>query len=261
MKRIFVLSTALLLCIAASHAAPHPHHIAGSGKMLTDLRQVESYTALKVSRGIEATIVEGNPGELHIEADEMIFPYLSISVEDGTLLLGIDDKIRSIRNCKIAITVPCCGHFTSLEAKSGAKILCRTVLETPELNVQAASGAEMEVAAQCDGCMLEAGSGAEIRANIAAQRCAIAASSGAKIGISGRCTDCRIEVSSGSSCKGRNFITSTADIEASSAASVHITCRSRLRAKASSAARIVYWGECKSTYAEKSSAGSITNRK
>ena len=77
MKRIFVLSTALLLCIAASHAAPHPHHIAGSGKMLTDLRQVESYTALKVSRGIEATIVEGNPGELHIEADEMIFPYLS----------------------------------------------------------------------------------------------------------------------------------------------------------------------------------------
>lgn len=229
--------------------------------MHTDIRQVESYSGLKVSRGIEATIVEGNSGALLIEADEMIFPYLSISVENGTLHLGIDDKIRSIRNCKIAITVPCPEHPSLLKADMGAKILCRTVLEAPKLDVQATSGAEIEVAAQCDGCMLKATSGAEIKANIAAQGCGIDASSGAKIGIMGTCTDCRIEVSSGSSCKGRNFITSTADIKASSAASVHITCRNLLRASASSAAKIVYWGECKSTHIEKSSAGHITNRK
>ncbi len=261
MKRIFVLSTALLLCIVSGYAAPRTRQITGSGKIRTDIRQVEPYTGLKVSRGIEATIVEGNPGELHIEADEKIYPYLSISVEEGTLHIAIDNEIRSIRNCKIAVTVPCPEQPSALTASSGAKIYCRTVLDTRILDVRASSGAEVEVAVRCSGCMLDASSGAEIKANIAAQRCAIEASSGAKIGISGESSECRIDVSSGASCKGRNLLVETADIEASSAASAHISCRKQLRAQASSGAKIVYWGNCDSTYFEKSSNGTITNRK
>lgn len=263
MKRIILLLTALsLLCtVPTDAAAARMRTIKGSGITRTETREVAPYTGLKVARGIEATITDGTPGKLIVNADEKIFPYLRISVEeDGVLHLTVDSEINSIRNCNIQISIPIPDTLRSVSASSGAEVACRTVLTTPMLNVRAGSGASIEIACQTDGCTLSASSGAGIKANLSARRCAIEAHSGAEVSAKGSATECKINAMSGASCKARNLLTQRAEARASSGGSVRITCSETLEASASSGGDVSYWGDCKLINLKKSVSGSITHK-
>ncbi len=141
---------------------------------------------LKVARGVAATIVESDSEKLVVEADEKIIGHVVTTIDkQGVLLLTIDPEIDNIRDCDVRISVPKPEVLQSLTATSGGRVTCRTVVNTPTLNVRTTSGAHAEIACEGDGCTLSATSGSEIKANLAVGRCAIEAHSGAEINVKG----------------------------------------------------------------------------
>lgn len=262
MKRILLLTTLLaLLGTGSSDAAPF-RTIKGSGVLRTETRDAKPYTAVKVARGIAATLTAAPAGKLVVEADERIIDFVQTTVDDdGTLRLTIDDDVRSISNCTVRISVPTPEELRSLKASSGAAVTCQRVVKAPALDVRASSGAGVEIAFEGEGCALAASSGAGIKANLSVDRCTVKAASGAEVSAKGRATECRIGVSSGASCNARNLLTVRTEAHASSGASIRITCSGTLDAGASSGGSVSYWGDCRLVNHKKSLTGSVTHKR
>ncbi len=262
MKRILLLSTLFALLGLLPADAVRYRSITGSGVLRTETRDVKSYTGLNVSRGIAATLTDGTPGKLVVEADERILPYVETKIDArGVLHLGISSEVQSIRNCTIRIAVPLPDSFDKLSASSGATAACRSVVTTTALDAQASSGARIEIAFDGETCTLAASSGAGIKANLSAGRCHIKASSGADVSAKGRAAECRIDVSSGASCKARNLQTTRTEARASSGAAIRISCSETLDAGASSGGSISYWGDCRLVNYKKNRTGSVTRKR
>lgn len=262
MKRIFLFSILfVLLGSIPTDAAVRIRTIKGSGVMRTETREVESYTGLKVSRGVTASLTESTPGKLVVEADEKIIAYVTTTVDnEGVLVLSIDPVVTNIRNCAVRISVPKPEKMESLTATSGATATCRTVVTTPMLNVRATSGARIEIACEGGGCTLSATSGSEIKANLSVDRCAIETHSGAEVSAKGVAAECKISAKSGASCKARNLLTERTEVHASSGASIRITCTGTLEASASSGGSVSYWGDCRLVNYKKSVSGSVSHK-
>lgn len=154
MKRIFLFSTLfILLGLVPAQTAARARTIKGSGVMRTETREAGRYTGLKVARGVAATIVESDSEKLVVEADEKIIGYVVTTIDkQGVLLLTIDPEIDNIRDCDVRISVPKPEVLQSLTATSGGRVTCRTVVNTPTLNVRTTSGAHAEIACEGDGC-------------------------------------------------------------------------------------------------------------
>ena len=200
MKRIFLFSTLfILLGLVPAQTAARARTIKGSGVMRTETREAGRYTG-KVARGVAATIVESDSEKLVVEADEKIIGHVVTTIDkQGVLLLTIDPEIDNIRDCDVRISVPKPEVLQSLTATSGGRVTCRTVVNTPTLNVRTTSGAHAEIACEGDGCTLSATSGSEIKANLAVGRCAIEAHSGAEINVKGVAEECKINAMTGAS--------------------------------------------------------------
>ena len=257
MKRIFLFSTLfILLGLVPAQTAARARTIKGSGVMRTETREAGRYTGLKVARGVAATIVESDSEKLVVEADEKIIGYVVTTIDkQGVLLLTIDPEID------VRISVPKPEVLQSLTATSGGRVTCRTVVNTPTLNVRTTSGAHAEIACEGDGCTLSATSGSEIKANLAVGRCAIEAHSGAEINVKGVAEECKINAMSGATCKARNLLTRRTEARASSGASVRITCSETLEAAASSGGSVSYWGDCRLVGFKKNLTGSVTHKR
>lgn len=204
MKRIFLFSTLfILLGLVPAQTAARARTIKGSGVMRTETREAGRYTGLKVARGVAATIVESDSEKLVVEADEKIIGHVVTTIDkQGVLLLTIDPEIDNIRDCDVRISVPKPEVLQSLTATSGGRVTCRTVVNTPTLNVRTTSGAHAEIACEGDGCTLSATSGSEIKANLAVGRCAIEAHSGAEINVKGVAEECKNQRHVGSHLQG-----------------------------------------------------------
>lgn len=263
MKRIFLFSTLfILLGLVPAQTAARARTIKGSGVMRTETREAGRYTGLKVARGVAATIVESDSEKLVVEADEKIIGHVVTTIDkQGVLLLTIDPEIDNIRDCDVRISVPKPEVLQSLTATSGGRVTCRTVVNTPTLNVRTTSGAHAEIACEGDGCTLSATSGSEIKANLAVGRCAIEAHSGAEINVKGVAEECKINTMSGATCKARNLLTRRTEARASSGASVRITCSETLEAAASSGGSVSYWGDCRLVGFKKNLTGSVTHKR
>ena len=131
MKRIFLFSTLfILLGLVPAQTAARARTIKGSGVMRT----------------------ESDSEKLVVEADEKIIGHVVTTIDkQGVLLLTIDPEIDNIRDCDVRISVPKPEVLQSLTATSGGRVTCRTVVNTPTLNVRTTSGAHAEIACEGDG--------------------------------------------------------------------------------------------------------------
>ena len=172
MKRIVLFSTLfILLGLVPAQTAARARTIKGSGVMRTETREAGRYTGLKVARGVAATIVESDSEKLVVEADEKIIGYVVTTIDkQGVLLLTIDPEIDNIRDCDVRISIPKPEVLQSLTATSGGRVTCRTVVNTPTLNVRTTSGAHAEIACEGDGCRNQGQSGRRPVRDRSAQR-------------------------------------------------------------------------------------------
>lgn len=186
-----------------------------------------SFTAIKVSSGIDLYLTQGNEESIAVSAsDEKYLERLKTEVVNGTLKIyydnnGVTWKSSEKRKLKAYVSFKA---LESLNASSGSTVSVSGSIQSDKLDMDVSSGAEFTGAIHVK----------ELNADV---------SSGAGIKVTGDAGKLKVDVSSGADFKGYDFAVDYCNASASSGAAVHITINKELSAKASSGGDIKYKGE------------------
>jgi hypothetical protein len=214
--------------------------IKGSGHIITETRNVNSFTAVKVSNSINVDVQQGSTASVIVEGDDNVVRYVKAVVENGKLKIGLEGN-HNFRNATINVhvTSPALNGF---EASSSADITG---------NGQITSANKIEV---------DASSSASIHLKLDAPSVDVSASSSADITIEGRSKEVTSKASSSSEIDLFGLLAETASAEASSSATINIFASVKLNAKANSSGDVNYTGGVKDINKNVSSSGSVEPR-
>jgi hypothetical protein len=219
MKRIGILAF-LLLTLAAGWAQTTTVNDNNAR-----VRDVGSFTGVKVSTGIELLLQQGDKDAVAVSSSKPEYQdRIKTVVEDGTLKIYVEDrgdwKWRKNVKFKAYVSIR---QLDKLTASSGATIKTGNVMKVNKLE-------------------LDASSGAIIDAEFKAQSIHSDNSSGAITTLKGEVESLSVESSSGSIFKGFDLTSVNCSADASSGGSISITVTKELNAEASSGGAINYKG-------------------
>jgi hypothetical protein len=209
--------------------------VKGNGNVTEQVRQVDEFDEIKVSRGMNVYISQGSPAKVLVIADSNLHEVIKTDVDGGVLEIYVDENVRWAKEKKVMITVE---KLSGVETTSGSNVWSQGQIKSDNLELKASSGANQTM--DVDAKFLSAG-----------------CSSGANIKLSGLAREAELEASSGANLKGQDMKADRCKMRASSGANVSSAVIEKLDATASSGGNIVYWGEPTSTEIQQSSGGNI----
>ena len=240
----------------------NPTRITGSGNIISkDIPAIASYDAIKVSRGIHAVMNDEESDKITIHADDNVMPYVIVRKSGESLIITIDENIKSISNVNIKVLLPKHTALNELKVASGASISIKPTIKGRSLSVDASSAGEVNIAkaeveffdadassaakisgtVKSDDCYADASSAADIDLNVLAVQCKSNASSGAKIELEGEVATFEGNASSAAKIIAKELAArNLADASASSGAKISVNPTKKLIARASSAGTVTY---------------------
>lgn len=206
----------------------------GNGNIVTDTRSItEDFTKVSASEGLMVYVTQADEFSIEVEADDNIIDLIDTEIRNGKLRINCSKNIgRATKN--IYVSLP---KITELSGSSGSHLETKNTIKTSELEVDASSGAVLEL-------------------EIVSNEIDIDASSGANLRISGTADEAIIDVSSGGNINAKNLITQNCNAGASSGGNVKVQVSRSLIADASSGGNISYSGE-PTVETKKSVSGSV----
>ncbi len=206
----------------------------------TETRSLGNFDEISVATGIDATIVSGNKNEIKISAKGIEIEKVKSEIDNGELVVKIKKKWNDWSNRKtdVTVTITYAQELEGVSSSSGASVQTENSIVSDHLELDASSGASLDVDVQCRSVEVEVSSGARVEAG-------------------GSTTDLTLDMSSGSSYKGYDLSAKNATIEGSSGASAQISVSNSLEADVSSGASVKYRGNPSNRDIEKSSGGSV----
>ncbi|TMM56786.1 DUF2807 domain-containing protein [Maribacter algarum] len=206
----------------------------GNGVVVTDTRTVsEDFTKVSASEGLMVYVTQANEFSIEVEADENVIDLIETDIRDGKLRIHAEQNIgRATKN--IYVSLP---KVTVLRSSSGAHLTTKNTIKTNELEIDASSGAQLDL-------------------DVATNEIDIDASSGANLSVTGTADEAVVDVSSGGNINAKNLETRTCNADASSGGNVKIQVSKSLVADASSGGNISYSGD-PNVEKKKSVSGSV----
>jgi hypothetical protein len=240
----------------------HQNRITGSGNIITKtIPAIDSYDAIKASRGIHVVMNESEGDKIVINADDNVMPYVVVRKEGNSLRIGIDENIKSINNLKVQVVLPKNQNINELQVASAASIKINATIEGRSLSLDAASAGNINIAkadvdffdadassaakisgtVKSNDCYVDASSAADIDLTILTVQCDSNASSAAKITLNGETASFEGDASSAAKIIAKGLaVRAMADASASSGAKISINALKKLEAKASSGGVVAY---------------------
>ncbi len=208
--------------------------ISGNGNVVTEERDItENFTEVLASEGIQVYVTQADEFEISVEADENVMDLIGTDIRNGKL------KIHAIENIgratkKVYVSLP---DVTALKGSSGSHLTTESTIKADILEVDASSGALMDLDIDANEADIEAGSGANVT-------------------MSGTAGKAYVDGGSGANINAKGLIAKSCNAEASSGANIRINVSDELTADASSGGNITYSGDANVT-TKKSVSGSV----
>ena len=208
--------------------------VKGNGEVVEETREVtEDFTAIAASEGLDVFVTQDSEFRIRVEADENVIDLIGTDIRDGKL------KVHAIENIgratkKVYVSLP---EITALEANSGSDLVGQGLIEADKVQLNASSGADLNVELVAD----------QVEANC---------SSGADIRLGGSTNLLYADASSGSDIKALDLASKVCRANASSGADIKVQVIEQLTADANSGADIGYTGDPK-VETRKSVSGSV----
>lgn len=240
MKTLRLLFIMLLTALMITDvSAQINRRIRGSGDIKTESRNITGFTGVKTSTAIDIYLTQGNGFNVEVEADDNLLEYIVTEVKNGVLVVYLD-RVNLTYHKKMAVHVTL-EEVDYLSASSAGDIIGVTPLRADELKVRTSSAGDVKI---------------EVTANMLD----LSTSSSGDITITGKADYLEARTSSAGDIKGVDLVVREADLSSSSAGDIKITVTERLKARASSAGDIHYYGNPTYVDAHSSSAGDVIRR-
>ena len=210
-------------------------NIKGSGKIITENRNVKDFTAISASAGIDVEVLTGDKTSVQVEADDNVIEYILTKVEGNTLKI----RMRSVNllnaHLKVFVTAP---EITGIHVSSSATVIVKDVLK---------SAGKISLSANSSG---------DITAMVDAPEIVTDAGSSGTIKVSGRTITHHAEASSSGDVLAEDLLSENTSASASSSGTVKVHASVTLNAKASSSGSVKYRGAAAVT-SSTSSSGTV----
>lgn len=239
MKSLKFLTVALvILSFSACTQGQIRKTVHGNHNVVTKERKVNSFTAVRVSTGIDVYLKQGNNESLSVEADENLQEYILTEVRNGELHVYTDANIRDAERKRVYVTMR---DIRSLRTTSAGDIIGQTPVK-------------------CDKLILSASSAGDIKLDVTANEIEVDINSSGDVTLTGTADILNADLSSAGDLNAYDLRVREADISASSAGNADINVSEKITARASSAGDVNYKGDPKFVDAHSSSAGGIHRR-
>ncbi len=239
MKRKFsILATFIFVLFIFSSCIFSGPSLKGNGKVVEETRKTGDFDEIKVSRGMNVYISQGEKTKVVVKADENLLDAIEIEVEGNTLKVTSNQNIRSATSKKVFVTTP---NISKIKSTAGSNVFSETVIKSDKLNLSGSAGSNIK-----------------LDVNIGVLD--VSVSAGSNIKLEGRAKYFTGKATSGSNLKAEDLKTKDCSVNVSSGANIWITAKNNFNAHASSGGNIFYYGNPESTEIEKSSGGNIIEK-
>ncbi len=104
MKRISIFLA--LICVFLISCEDDSVKIIGSGKIITEARNVESFHTVSTNSIIDVTIKQSDNQSVSVTTDDNVIQQVETKVSNGTLFIGLEDGEYKDITIKIAVEIP-----------------------------------------------------------------------------------------------------------------------------------------------------------
>ena len=234
MKKAAIILSVIALS-AFLNSCYFPGSIKGNGNVVEEQRDVDKFSKINVSRGMNVYIIQGTTEKVLVKADENLLKVIDTYVDHGTLKVTALKGIRNATSNKVYVTVT---DISYIKSTSGSNIFTEDSLTVQNLEIKSSSGSN-------------------IRLNLIAGDLITSASSGSNIFLEGNAKSVVAKATSGSNIKAIDLQAEKCDAKVSSGANIWIKVQNELNAKASSGGNLFYSGEPNLLRVTKSSGGNV----
>lgn len=239
MKKLVILSLAVLFALPSCYIDGWNQGISGNGKVVEDVRDLDGFTGVKVSSGIDVYLSQGNSFEVIVEADENLQEVILTEVEGKMLVVKTERvNIRNAKSKKVHVTLP---ELSALKISSAGDLVGQTPFSCEDLRISVSSAGDLSIEVEASQIDLDISSSGD--ANFA-----------------GSADEFNVSLSSAGDLNAFDLIAARVDVDVSSAGDARVHATEEISMSASSAGNIYYKGDARVMHSHSSSAGNISHR-
>jgi Putative auto-transporter adhesin, head GIN domain len=212
----------------------------GSGNIVSETKNVTTFTKVNVSSSIDVDVQQGNETSVVVEADDNLIKYVEVNVINNELKIRMKDMVN-LRNATIKVHVVAPQYNGFISSASSEIVSNSVITSTDKITLKASSSSKIEI--QLDAPYVSAD-----------------ASSSADIVATGRTRELTAEGSSSASINLSNLRAEVVTVIASSSSDVSVFGSLKINAAANSSGDITYTGGAKDIVKKENSSGSITGQ-
>lgn len=190
-----------------------------------------------VSQGLKVDVYRASTSRVEVKAPKSIASQLIVQTEGDKVMIHCKAgaTASAMQSAQIKVYLPDIGN---LEATNAAEIHLKDKFVREKILVRAISGAHITGSLMVENLEIDAGSSAEVDMEIYSDNLKLICSSGSTMKLKGEVTLANVEASSSATIEGENLSVKELELSAVSAARVVLQNHKRLKATASSGARV-----------------------
>lgn len=222
MKKLFPFILVILAMLVSinSNANFWRKTVRGNGQVIKQTREVQSFTGISASSGVNVYLFQGKENKVVVEADENLQECVIVRVDGSTLKCYIDCDIKRSKVLNVYVNFT---ELNKIEASSGAGVFGETLIITDQLRLNASSAADIKLETIVGNANAKASSGADIL-------------------LKGKAGNLNANASSGANINAKGLVANTCEVNASSGSDIVVTVNESIDAKSSSGSDIVFYG-------------------
>ena len=235
-----ILFLALLSTSIMNAQSDSKNKIKGNGNVISETRTTKSYDEIQVSGFFDVVLVSGTEGEITINGEENLLPYIKIEVENNALKIFTDKKsnISCSKGKTILITVPF--EVISKIALSGSGDLkTKNTIKSDQFSAKLSGSGDLTL-------------------DLMASNFEFSLSGSGDVNLTGSSNDFISKMSGSGDIDASNLKSKNADIAISGSGDVKVFCSESLKARVSGSGDIIYKGDPKSVDKKVSGSGEIS---
>ena len=237
-QKFFFIQVGFILVMILSSCIFTGPSVRGNGDVKEEIRNTGDFDEIKVSRGMNVYISQGNESSVIVKADENLLDAIETNVEGGILKVTTNSNIRKATELKVMVTV---SELNAVKTTAGSNVFSENTFETNEIDLSATAGSNMKM-------------------NLEVKSVDVSASAGSNIKLSGSAKSINCSASSGSNIKAEEFTSTECVARVSSGANIWIIAKNDFKGRASSGGNIFYYGNPATTDIQKSSGGNVIKK-
>lgn len=210
--------------------------ITGSGNVVTQNRNVGTFTKIDAGNGVTLTIEQSNVTEVAVEADDNIQEHIKTTLSGSTLVIESDYNSFENATMNIKIKMP---TLEALKTSGGVSAKGTGIINGKKIKLESSSGSSIDLQVEVEEVTGES-------------------SSGSTLVLTGKALEADLSASSGSSIEADKMLVNKVTADASSGSSILIQPLISIDGKASSGGSVKYVGSPKEVKRDESSGGSVS---